>query len=1365
MSSPIRFGDYFRQRRRALGLSLREFSRRNGFDPGNISKLERNILAPPRSETLLESHAKALKLEPESTEWKTLFGLALKESASKLPQLPRSRRISTWVRAITLEQWADHIDAQSILPLLVRRLVRGTVDSTNLIRVQFPALEGVQSPGWDGLVEATRGNEFVPAGLSVWEMSVNKRSQMKAEKDFRKRTINSQGINKKNSMFIFVTLRKWQGKDGWCSEKKKLNIWKDVKVYDSENLEEWLETAKGVDIWLTRLLGHRWAASIDIEGYWENLSASTNPSLLPEVFLASRDQAIERLTEWFGSAPSVLALESSSPVDVIDFIAACHAYFKVPECTLESKADTQKIAEEMAARTLIIRDMESWRDTSTSPNPLLLIPEPDLPMDMEMVSEAVRQGHHVLLCSHRFSSDRTSIHSLPRPGRYELKKGLMTSGLTEQKASEHAQQSGGSLTVLKRVISRFPATKQPEWSQSSNARELIPFILVGAWDDTSDADQRTIEKLSGKSYEENANILNTWLNEPDSPVLRIHENCRLVSREDSWQLLARYITRQSLVTFEEVAIEILSEVDPRYDLPDDEQPYAAFHDSVLKYSSQIRSGICVTLALLGCRSGNGLIQGGINPERKAEQFVGKLLNEETPWQQWASLSDLLPVLAEAAPEVFLSAVEKDLERKSPVLKELFNDTNDSLPFSFCAYAGLSDALEVLAWNPSYLTRTSLIQARLHEVDPQREWSSRPLSSLQQIFLPWHPHTTASTEQRIKAINKMVEKTSEAAWELLISLMPNVLRTSSDTRMPVWQDWSMGWEHAPGNAGYWQQVAACAECLVFMAGTDIERWLRLLDELDHLPQAVQKQLLDCLEQWNLAKVDSAVRRKITERIRKQVKKHSDPDKNLTMSPDIVDRLETLQNRFEPFDLVARHLWLFELYPSGFVKLGNTWQEREKEICQIRGKALREIYADGGLKEILRLVTQAKHPRIVGNAYVNSTLYKDIDDIIPALLSSSDEQEKEFATGVVHARFNEKGWKWVKEFSLQEWRPEQSGLFLSVLPFERETWTWVKKQNTEAEAVYWRLVSGFVRDGSKEDVEFAVSKLIHYGHPLQAIDVLNMALYGGCEIEPDLVMTTLESLESYLNGQNRVSPEDVADKYEIQELIKYLQNSQDTDTNRLAKLEWAYLGLLDEYSGSSPVTLEKSLQQNAEFFCQLIQMIFRSDKEPEDNKQAVTEQDKARVHQAYMLLTQWKRMPGMSDAGVINEQELMDWVNIARELCNESGHLAVCDERIGEVLAMEPEDNDEWPSIPVRDIIDEIDSDDLARGFRIGIYNKNGSVPFEGGGLREKELARKYHQFASQCEMEWPITASSLRRVAKDYEEEAKREDERSNHWIW
>ncbi len=1363
MPSPLRFGDYFRQRRKALGLSLREFSRRNGLDPGNISKLERNILSPPRSVTLLESYAKALKLEPETIEWEIMFGLALKESTARLPQPPRSRRISNRVRAITLELWADHIDAQSALPLLVRRLVRGTVDSDNLLRVQFPALDGIQSPGWDGFVESTRGNEFVPVGLSVWAMSVNRQFRKKAEEDFTKRTANSHGVDKKQSTFIFVTLRKWQGKDAWCLEKKNLNIWKDVRVYDSEALEEWLEASRGVDNWLARMLGLRPEGVIDLEGYWENLSASTNPSLTAEVFLVSRDKAIERLMEWLDSSPSVLAFESSSPVDVIDFISAYHVYTQTSECTLDLKVDPHK----MAARTLIIRDKEAWRDISTSPNSLLLIPEPDLLMDMEMLTEAVRQGHHVLLCSHRFSTKHERIR-LPRPERYELKKVLTNSGLKEQEASDLARQSGGSLTVLKRAISRSPATKQPEWSQSSNARKLIPFILVGAWDETSDADQRAIEKLSGESYEENANIINRWLNEIDSPVLRVQANCSLVSREDSWMLLASYITRQDLLTFEEIAVEVLSEVDSRHDLPAEEQPYTAFHDSELKYSAQIRSGICETLALLGCKSGNGLLQGGINPEREAEQIVSNLLNERTSWQQWASLSDLLPVLAEAAPDVFLSSVEKDINRNSPALKKLFNNSDVFLPVLFSAYDGLSDTLEVLAWNPPYLTRVSLILVRLYQCDPQRKWSSRPLSSLQQVFLPWHSHTTASTEQRIKAIKKMIEKAPKTAWKLLISLLPNVLRTSSDTRMPVWRDWSMGWEYTPTYAGYWQQISACADYLVSMAGNDIERWSQLFDEFDHLPQATQKHLLDRMEQWDLTEVDTLVRRKITKSIRKQLKKHHNPVINWTIPPDFVGRLEILQNRFEPVDLVAKHLWLFTTYSPSLINPGNSRQEQTETIYQNRKQALWGIFKEAGLKDILRLARESERPDIVGNTYVKSTLYSDNDEIIPFLLSSENQQEREFAAGVVGALFEHKGWEWVEKLPVRTWQPEQSGLFLSVLPFERKTWAWVEKQNTGVEAFYWGLVQAFVRDGKKEDIEFAVTKLLHYERPLQAIDVLNVALYDQCKIDPTLVIITLETLEIRLKAQNKISPEDVVvndDKYKIQELFKYLQERcLDIDSTRLAELEWVYLEFLDEYSGSSPVTLEKSLQQNPEFFCQLIHMNFRSDKELEDNQQALTEQEKARAHQAYMLLTQWRRIPGISDSGVINEQELMDWVRNAREKCEESGHLAVCDERIGEVLAMDPECSDEWPSLPVRDVIDEIDSDDLVRGFRVGIYNKNGSVPFETGRSQEGELAKKYHQYASQCEMEWPKTAASLRRVARDYEEEARREDERSNHWV-
>ena len=34
------FGEFFKKKRRDLGLTLREFCRLNGFDPGNISKIK-----------------------------------------------------------------------------------------------------------------------------------------------------------------------------------------------------------------------------------------------------------------------------------------------------------------------------------------------------------------------------------------------------------------------------------------------------------------------------------------------------------------------------------------------------------------------------------------------------------------------------------------------------------------------------------------------------------------------------------------------------------------------------------------------------------------------------------------------------------------------------------------------------------------------------------------------------------------------------------------------------------------------------------------------------------------------------------------------------------------------------------------------------------------------------------------------------------------------------------------------------------------------------------------------------------------------------------------------------------------------------
>ena len=57
------FGEIFKKHRLGMNLSLREFCRRNGLDPGNVSKIERGRLAPPADRTKLEAFAEMLGLK------------------------------------------------------------------------------------------------------------------------------------------------------------------------------------------------------------------------------------------------------------------------------------------------------------------------------------------------------------------------------------------------------------------------------------------------------------------------------------------------------------------------------------------------------------------------------------------------------------------------------------------------------------------------------------------------------------------------------------------------------------------------------------------------------------------------------------------------------------------------------------------------------------------------------------------------------------------------------------------------------------------------------------------------------------------------------------------------------------------------------------------------------------------------------------------------------------------------------------------------------------------------------------------------------------------------------------------------------
>ena len=97
----------------------------------------------------------------------------------------------------------------------------------------------------------------------------------------------------------------------------------------------------------------------------------------------------------------------------------------------------------------------------------------------------------------------------------------------------------------------------------------------------------------------------------------------------------------------------------------------------------------------------------------------------------------------------------------------------------------------------------------------------------------------------------------------------------------------------------------------------------------------------------------------------------------------------------------------------------------------------------------------------------------------------------------------------------------------------------------------------------------------------------------------------------------------------------------------------------------------------------------------------------------------------------------------------------------MLAKSPADADgTWPCEAVRNVLEDLKSEKLERGLMIGIHNRRGAHFRRAGGDQERNLANTFRGFEQRVQSRWPRTASVLGAIVREYEREAKREDDRA-----
>lgn len=841
--------------------------------------------------------------------------------------------------------------------------------------------------------------------------------------------------------------------------------------------------------------------------------------------------------------------------------------------------------------------------------------------------------------------------------------------------------------------------------------------------------------------------------QPHAPVQQKEGQWKISDRLVAWKETGPRIFDEYLDRLRKLAVRVLREKDPQFELDPEDRFFARSRGKSLSHSAALRSGLAETLALLGSFP-KFLTSASLGkPEATAAAVVRDVL-EDADWTLWASLNDLLPMFAEAAPDQFIEAVERALACKDAPFANIFaQEVAGVMGRNYIT--GLLWALETLAWSRDHLTQVVDVLGQLAAIDPGGNWSNRPFNSIVDVLLPWHPQTTADIPTRIAAVRVLVREQPAIGWKLLLALLPQAHGVTSGTRKPTWRKFiPSDWSDTVTNKDYWDQVGAYADLAVDMAEEDWPRLTELCDRIPTIPDSARDRLLEFLGSSAVTEASEGERKPVWEELVKLASVHRQySDAEWAMNSGLAARLEGIAMRLEPRSPAAKYHRLFSGLDFELYEEKSDYEAQERKLEEKRQQAVNEIFAASGTEGVIAFADSVDAPVKVGGAF-GIVADESVDSaLLPKLLEVTERRD--FISGFVWSRVQTRGPDWPRGLETGRWSEDAKLSLLLKLPFRREFWELAATLLGGNEDRYWATVSPNQYQIAEDDLTTAVELLLAHKRPRAAIQCLSRVVFTGKEADPSLVSRTL--LEA-VTTEDPVTP---FDQHAVRQLIKWLQGNPQTTSDQLFQVEWAYLPLLDRlYGGVAPKTLEGRLARDPSFFCEVIAAVFRSDKVERSATEASEAKKRIAVN-GYRLLHDWRTPPGMPETGSWDENAFRDWLMIVKRSTTESGHYDVAMSQIGQVLPYAPADpKNLWIHHAVANALNAKDAERMRSGFVIKLFNMRGVHGFSHGA-EERQIANDLRQKAEAVEKAtYHRFATALRDLAQSYERDAEREAARS-----
>lgn len=850
--------------------------------------------------------------------------------------------------------------------------------------------------------------------------------------------------------------------------------------------------------------------------------------------------------------------------------------------------------------------------------------------------------------------------------------------------------------------------------------------LVGTWNEKNQKEKDIIDALVGKNYEIWIKHLRKLL-EQNSDYVTYKNNCWQINKRE--KLIERFSENyfpDDIKRFEEMSLKILAEQNPKFNLEPSQRYVSNIMWEEMIYSRQMKKEVLESFAIL-----RSLQKKMINCEDQVKYscwtIVQKLL-DSSDWKMFASLDELLPVIAEIGEGEYIQQINKFINNNLDGFKQLIKEQDEFVTIRKYT-SGLYWSLELLAWNPIYLMQSFDILSQISKYD------KKAIEIMSRILLPWFPQTQADFTLRKATIEMVLSENEEIGWELLMQLMPKYQTVSFPTYKPKWNNKVDEKDSEVTKREVYEQYRDFIKLAIDYSNTNSNRIIQLVDVMDNVSQELFDLIFNKISSEEILKLPDTEKYGIWNRIEDLILKHKKYSNAKWVLPkEIIARLEELSLRIRPSKK--------EMYYKRYFA-GNYWdlyedkggyEEQEQKLLLEQVNYISELLEDG-INKVIEFGKSVKDGYRVGFALGDVGVKIKDEKIIIALLNTGDYI---IAQGYVKRKFSKEGFEWLDSINIDYLSVKGKVNLLTQLPNNQNVWDKTKFILQDNELEYWKTVDiRFVEGGS--EYNYAVEKLIEADRPIKGVELINMALYENRVFNREL---SARALQCSIDSQYDFNQIDI---YDIKKVIKDLQDN-DYNKDELFKIEWAYLPLLSYDEEYRPITIEKRLSEDPEIYMQIICLAFKS----RDNKENIQDNDLKLATNAYRLLEIWKTVPGTNDDGIIDKEKINEWLVKMKKLATEMDRVEVALHYFGEVLIFAPKDTDGfWIDKSVATILNAKDADEIRKGYSIKVFNSVGMVNLDEEGTVWNELGEKWERRAEETQIMYHRFANKLRDISNNF----------------